>query len=150
MRAILIACTLALAGCAAQAPDPQAAAFKEWVSITKPRAESGELNHSDFYLQAHDRLAAIHTDDPSKLVLQRAFAEMIPVARAYEAGALTREQFDDVRRLTEVSIQQQNAAMEAQRQQAVAQALAAAGSWQRPTTQTNCVTVGAQVRCATR
>jgi hypothetical protein len=141
-----------MTACATPGADPQAAEFRAWVSTTRSLAESGQMKFTDFYTQAYNRLSAMPSREPEKLAVQRAYAEMIPVARAYESGAMTREQFDDVRRLTSVALEQQSAALEAQRQQAIAEAMQRAAENMRRSqpVQTTCTRGLGSVNCVTR
>lgn len=154
MRAAVVAIAFAvLAGCAStREGNPQAEQFKAWAQATLASAESGQIKYSDYYAEAYDRLAAINDSDPQKLSLQRGFAELVPVARAFEAGAITKEQFADIRRLQKQAHAERSAAIEVQRQQAIADALERWNEYQRRSApvQTTCSRIGTTVNCLTR
>jgi hypothetical protein len=63
-------------------------------------------------------------DDPQKPLAMSTTAELIPIARNYEAGKITKEQFEDLRRIIvsrtnqerQITLQQQKAINDAQAQ----------------------------------
>lgn len=106
-----------LAGCAtAPQQNPEVTAFFSWVNVTQPRAMAGEIKFSDFYTQAYDRVAA--TRVPDKAMMMKAYADLIPIARRYEAGQISRAEFDDARRAAQTSVAQQSQAAQTQMEQA--------------------------------
>lgn len=148
-RIVVLAAALFISGCATvPQADPQAEQFITWAQTMADRAEAGEIKHSDYYTEAYNRLAAISDNRTDKLLLQRGYAELIPKARAYERGEITREQFDDARRMARVQQQERQAAADAQYQRDAADAQMRAVQGMRSTNaQQRCVRVGYSLQC---
>jgi hypothetical protein len=109
-------------GCAPM-ETPEVVAFQQWAGATAAQAEAGQIAPSAYYAEAFSRLEHSSDTSPSKYVYMRAFSDMIPVARAYEAGQISAEQFEDAKRATRLYIAEQSQALENQRQQAIATAM---------------------------
>ena len=113
---VAISLALALSGCAYQAQND----FMKWRDTTKAAAQRGEVKWSDYYIEGFNRLEPL-VNQPGVRSSRRAFAELIPVAQKYEAGQITKEEFENAKRMASVArddgANQEYA--EAQRQQAV-------------------------------
>lgn len=110
-----------LAACAA--PNPAVAEWQSWALTTKAKVDRGEMPFSAYYTEAYDRLARLPGSDPGRTTMMRLYAELIPVARSYEAGAISKERFDDARRAATIALQQYRDVDTAERQRAAAAAI---------------------------
>lgn len=112
MKALFLAlAVLALVGCETmpqQQPDPRVSEFFEWRTAARKQAEAGQMKWSDYYTQSYDRIAELPNDPLAALDMQ-ILSEMIPVARKFESGEITAEQFDDARRAARAKIRQATA-----------------------------------------
>jgi hypothetical protein len=109
-------------GCAPM-ENPDVVAFRQWAGATGAQVEAGQVAPSAYYAEGFSRLERSSDTSPHKYVLMRALSDMIPVARAYEAGQISAEQFEDAKRATRLYLAEQNQALENQRQQAIATAM---------------------------
>lgn len=153
MKIAALALSVALlTGCAAAQFNREVAEFQAWSVPALAQVKAGQLKYSVYYTEAYNRLAQGGSSTPTKLVAMKAFADMIPVARAYEAGQITLDQFEDAKRATRIAVDQQSQALEAQRQQAIAAILQQAAVNMRasqPVT-TSCSSFGNYASCTTR
>lgn len=93
---ILMACLLLLA-CSTPAVDPRIAEFQHWRDSSLLSAKSGNLKWTDYYMEYYSRLQG-HPESAYRTLDMQAMSELIPVARQYDAGELSGDQFDDIRR----------------------------------------------------
>lgn len=103
----------------------------DWRESARQRALDGNMAWSEYYTQYYDRMAVLPSD-PHKTLEMQAIAELIPSARRYEAGEITKDQFYDIRRITGAkydAMHQNLSAME--RAEARQQAAENAAAWQR-------------------
>lgn len=113
--------TLALAilitACASPQQQAQVAEFKSWQVSRQAQARAGQVQWSVYYTELWSRINQL-PNDPQKPLMMSTTAELIPIARSYEAGQITKEQFEDTRRIiiSRTSQEQQNIQ---QRQQAI-------------------------------
>jgi hypothetical protein len=150
-KIIIFALAAALSGCAHMANrayDQKMEAFREWLAAEKPLVESGSQKRSDFWIEYYNRVSA-PPNGPLDLPLEEFANEMVPVARKFEAGEITRDDYDQARRehATEMgekiqNLQDQAAAADQQRRQAVLQYYLQT----RPHT-TNCTAFGNSASC---
>ena len=89
---------LVLSGCASPQQSAQMQELKRWQAQAKSDAESGRMKWSAYYSQLWERLNVM-PPDPQKTDIQQSLAEIIPIARQYESGQISKEQFEDTRRL---------------------------------------------------
>ena len=115
-KMVAMALVLALSGCANQAKND----FVQWRDATQSAAKRGEVKWSDFYIEAFTRLGQI-SNQPGVMSARRGFAELIPISQKYEAGQITREEFDNARRMASVTSDERanQEYAEVQRQQAI-------------------------------
>lgn len=144
MKYIFLILALALSACASKAPEVQAAdQMFEWRDTAHKQALNGTMKWSDYYIQYFDRMQAL-PPNPNKSVEMRMISEMIPTARKYEAGELTKEQFYDIRRIVGAKYQEQHDNVQrANRQDDIARdamLLQQFGNSLKPTPAVNCTT----------
>lgn len=94
-----------LVACANPQQQAQINDFNQWNSTNKWLAESGQIPWSRYYTELWERLNRM-PPEPTKPHVMAITAELIPVARRYEAGQMTKEQFDDARRLATSRLRQ--------------------------------------------
>lgn len=130
MRLFLLLFVALLAGCETmpqRQPDPRFVEAMEWRSNARQQAQAGVMKWSDFYIGAHERSATLPNSPLGALDLQ-ILSELIPVARRYEAGEITKEQFEDAQRMAGARFRAESARMqqedEAARRAAATQMLA--------------------------
>jgi hypothetical protein len=124
LKRIAILVLLLIGSCASK-PPPQVTALQQYISENKPLAENGTIRWSQLYEGAYDRAAAAGAPGDSLARIN----DMIRYAQQYEAGSISRMEFEYYRRATgaeEASAEQQRAEKEqARRAQGMAQAAAA-------------------------
>lgn len=99
MKAILLSALVLLAGCATQSQqDPRFAEMMTWREGARSQAAKGEIPWSRFYADAYDRVSQLPPSGHTALDMQ-ILSEMIPIARKYEAGEITKDQLQDAQRM---------------------------------------------------
>lgn len=120
---IFIIAAVLLSACATP-PDPRVVGYMQWNTENAARATRGEIKFSDFYAESFERGSAL-PGNPYLTIRMRTLSDLIPIARKYESGEITKEQFADVRRSAAANAQAANdgvqQAMQAQKQAADAQ-----------------------------
>lgn len=108
---------LLLTACASPQQQAQVAEFNSWLSNRNAQAMAGQIKWSVYYSELYSRVSQ-HSNNPQKPMIMATAAELIPIARSYEAGQITKEQFHDTRRIiySRTNQEQQNAQ---QRQQSI-------------------------------
>lgn len=112
-----------LTACASPQQKAQIAEFYKWQSSTQEQAKAGKVRWSVYYTELWTRLSQM-PDDPQKPLAMSTTAELIPIARNYEDGRITKEQFEDLRRIIvsrtnqerQITLQQQKTISDAQAQ----------------------------------
>ena len=116
-----LALTLTLAffitACASPQQQAQVAEFRSWQASRQAQARAGQVLYSVYYSELWSRMNQL-PNDPHKPLMLATTAELIPLARRYEAGQITKEQFEDTRRIiiSRTNQEQQNIQ---QRQQSI-------------------------------
>jgi hypothetical protein len=116
-----LALTLVLAffitACASPQQQAQVAEFRSWQASRQAQARAGQVQWSVYYSELWSRMNQL-PNDPQKPLMMATTAELIPIARRYEAGQITKEQFEDTRRIiiSRTNQEQQNIQ---QRQQSI-------------------------------
>ena len=116
-----LALTLVLAffitACASPQQQAQVAEFRSWQASRQAQARAGQVQWSVYYSELWGRMSQL-PNDPQKPLMMATTAELIPIARRYEAGQITKEQFEDTRRIiiSRTNQEQQNIQ---QRQQSI-------------------------------
>ncbi len=108
---------LLLTACASPQQKAQVAEFYNWQSSRQAQANAGKVQWSVYYTELWTRLGQM-PDDPQKPQIMATTAELVPLARRYESGQITKEQFEDSRRII-VSRSRQEQQTIQQRQQAI-------------------------------
>ena len=96
---ILIIAALLLAGCAHQAVNE----FKTYSESQKPKAESGEMLWSDYYKTLYS-IAAKANGVANQADAMSIMNTMIDASLYYEAGTITKQDFDSIQRAAEVDL----------------------------------------------
>lgn len=166
MKRFAVVIVMLLVSCATQPQTPPyITEFSAWSIAERDKALRGEALWSSFYLEAYSRLGAL-PPGIGKADTMDYYNRLIPAARDYEAGKITKEQFFDVRRFMQVEQQKKAAARqemqadanrEAARQILMMRAMTPAPVFQplpmppavRSPTQTNCQRLGNEVNCTT-
>lgn len=100
MRTIMLTAVLLLAGCASQpaAVDPRVSEFESWRENAHAQVKQGQMTWLAYYLGSYERLNAMPQTRGTAAHL-RTLSQLIPIARRYEAGELSYDQFSDARRI---------------------------------------------------
>lgn len=157
---VLVISVLMLGGCT----PPAVREFNAWAETEKPRAKRGEIPWSQFYTEAYSRLekAPSFSDKADAMAL---FSNAIQAAQLYEAGTITKDQFETFQRDMTIEAERRDQANAAASRRAMGNALqdfgnkAYAPRTQQPAV-TNCVQTpnqygvvggsGSGVSCTTR
>jgi Asp-tRNA(Asn)/Glu-tRNA(Gln) amidotransferase B subunit len=91
--------------------------FKSWQASRQAQVKAGQVLYSVYYAELWSRMNQL-PNDPQKPLWMATTAELIPLARRFEAGQITKEQFEDSRRII-ISRTSQEQQIIQQRQQAV-------------------------------
>ena len=91
---------LVLSGCASPQQSAQIQEHKRWQVQAKSDAQSGRMKWSAYYSELWERLNVMPPDSKNTDI-QQSLVELIPVARQYESGQISKDQFEDFRRLIE-------------------------------------------------
>ena len=91
-----------LAGCATAPVDQAAIDLRAWAPTALQEARDGSRRWSDYYTEFYNRLR--DTNFADRAFLMEVTANLIDVARAFEAGAISEQQFDSARRQAEVAV----------------------------------------------
>jgi hypothetical protein len=98
-RAILsIFISLILVGCASSQHQQKFVEFQNWRIHYQQLAREGKVKWSSYYTEVFNRLQEFPSD-PQKNLIQGTAAELIPLARKYESNQISKEEFEDTRRL---------------------------------------------------
>lgn len=119
MYRIAIALVLAflMNACASPQQKAQMTEFEQWRTNRQAQVKAGQVLYSVYYTELWGRINQL-PNDPQKPLMLATTAELIPLARRFEAGQITKEQFEDSPRIiiSRSSQEQQNVQ---QRQQAI-------------------------------
>ena len=115
--ALTLVLTLFITACASPQQQAQVAEFRSWQASRQAQARAGQVQWSVYYSELWGRINQL-PNDPQKPLMMATTAELIPIARSYEAGQITKEQFEDTRRIiiSRTNQEQQNIQ---QRQQSI-------------------------------
>jgi len=87
-----------ITACASPQQQAQVAEFNSWLTNRNAQAMAGQVMWSVYYSELWNRVNQ-QPNNPQKLTIMATAAELIPIARSYEAGQITKEQFHDTRRI---------------------------------------------------
>lgn len=100
LRAVLIGllsvATILTGGCASQ----QAREFRAWIPTAEKRAEAGDVKWSDVYREAYDKIN--RAPDAGKADAMEHYNTLLNFAIAYEGGRLSKDEFDNIRRIMKI------------------------------------------------
>jgi hypothetical protein len=115
--ALTLVLALFITACASPQQQAQVAEFRSWQASRQAQARAGQVQWSVYYSELWGRMNQL-PNDPQKPLMMATTAELIPIARRYEAGQITKEQFEDTRRIiiSRTNQEQQNIQ---QRQQSI-------------------------------
>jgi len=101
MKKLLAALALVLAFSAAA--DPLVDSFFDWYRWGVAESNAGRLSRVVFFEEAYRKVSAL---PPSRVQLlwMQAFSDMLPYARALEAGTITQPQYDDAYRRVDLAL----------------------------------------------
>jgi PBP1b-binding outer membrane lipoprotein LpoB len=117
MRTILLTALL-LAGCASQpASDPRVSEFEQWRESAHAQVKQGKMTWLAYYLGSYDRLNTMPQTKGTAAHL-KTLSQLIPIARKYDAGELTYDQFSDARRIVLANLNANITEIEAAQQEA--------------------------------
>ena len=71
---------------------------KEWNTTAKAEAKAGNMKWSDYYLQLYDKINGIQGDVVGKGWYLGATNALIDASKAYEAGKVTKDEFESFQR----------------------------------------------------
>jgi hypothetical protein len=108
---------LLLSACASPQQRAQVEDFQKWRENRQSQARMGQIPWSTYYSELWSRMNSLPSD-PQKPLMLETTARLIPLARQYEAGQISKDQFEDARRLV-ISGHQQSQQFIQQRQQAI-------------------------------
>ncbi len=108
---------LLLTACASPQQQAQISEFRSWQASRQAQVKAGQVLYSVYYSELWSRMNQLPSD-PQKPLMLATTAELIPLARRFEAGQITKEQFEDTRRIiiSRTTQEQQNIQ---QRQQSI-------------------------------
>lgn len=109
--------TLILSACASPQHRAQVDEFQKWRTNRNYQAQTGQIPWSTYYSELWSRMNNLPSD-PQKPLMLETTAKLIPLARQYEAGQISKNQFDDARRILISGLQQGQQNIQ-QRQQAI-------------------------------
>ena len=96
--ALILVSALFITACASPQQQAQVAEFRSWQASRQAQARAGQVQWSVYYSELWSRINQL-PNDPQKPLMMATTAELIPIARRYEAGQITKEQFEDIRRI---------------------------------------------------
>ena len=108
---------LLLSACASPQERAQVEDFQKWRANRHSQAQMGQIPWSLYYSELWSRMNSLPTD-PQKPLMLETTARLIPLARQYESGQISKDQFEDARRIAISGLQQGQQNIQ-QRQQAI-------------------------------
>lgn len=145
MKRLFLTLLVALLGACASGSNvnEQARELFQWRDAARAEALAGMRKWSEYYVEYHDRMGAMPYS-PYAAIEMQTIAELIPYARKYEAGEITKDQFYDMRRIVggrgdaaRAQLAAQDQANEAAQTGAMLQAI---GQSLKPAPTVNCTT----------
>lgn len=118
-----------LTGCASGGPSEQQLGYGRYIAQNKPLLESGSIKHSTYFIGLYD--AALRAGAPGHVLTR--LNNVVGYARQYEAGAITKDEFDQYERairaegVAQQQADQSQAQFDRERQQQLGVAQMAAG-----------------------
>lgn len=114
---LLLVTALLLSACASPQQRAQVEDFQKWRENRHSQARMGQIPWSTYYSELWSRMNSLPSD-PQKPLMLETTARLIPLARQYESGQISKDQFEDARRIVISGFQQGQQNIQ-QRQQAI-------------------------------
>jgi len=89
---------LLLGACASPQQRAKVEDFQKWSENRQSQARTGQIPWSTYYSELWSRMNSLPSD-PQKPLMLETTARLIPLARQYEAGQISKDQFEDARRI---------------------------------------------------
>ena len=89
---------LLLIACASPQQRAQVEDFQKWRENRQSQARMGQVPWSIYYSELWSKMNSLPSD-PQKPLMLETTARLIPLARQYEAGQISKDQFEDARRI---------------------------------------------------
>ena len=112
-RTFSVATLALMVACASPQQKAEINAFHQWRTANQELARAGQIPWSQYYSGLWERMNRL-PNDPLKPQMMATTAELIPLARKFESGQISRSEFEDARRIVisrhnqaQQSIQQQ-------------------------------------------
>lgn len=108
MKICLLIAVLLLTACATDNIEHEQSAydaFYEWNTKMRAEVKAGKVKHSTFYEQRNQRLSQLSDNEPIKPVLMAVQPSLLAGAKAFEAGKISQEQFNDIKKQANDSIE---------------------------------------------
>lgn len=108
MKIYCLIAALFLAACATETTAPEKTAydvFYEWNTTMRAALKAGKIKHSTFYEARNQRLSQLPDNEPIKPVLMAVQPMLLAGAKAFEAGKISQDQFNDIKRQANDSIE---------------------------------------------
>lgn len=112
-----ISTAILLSACASPQQVAQVEDFQNWRANRQSQAQMGQIPWSTYYSELWSRMNSLPSD-PQKPLMLETTARLIPLARQYESGQISKEQFEDARRIVISGLQRNQQSIQ-QRQQAI-------------------------------
>lgn len=107
MKIYCLIAALLLAACATETAAPEKTAydaFYEWHTMMRAELKAGKIKHSTFYEARNQRLSQLPDNEPIKPVLMAVQPMLLASAKAFEAGKISQDQFNDIKKKANDSI----------------------------------------------
>jgi len=123
MKFAIVFLALFLAGCV----NPAVKEVGNWAAVEKPRAERGEIKWSVYYKEFFSRIEKLPNIAGKAENMEWANL-LIQAAQLYEAGTMSKDQFENMQRIARVEMQKTEQAQSAAAARAFGQAMQAYGN----------------------
>lgn len=114
MKHLLVAICLLLTSCVQM----EIQKVKEWNATAKAEAKAGNMKWSEYYLQLYDKINAIQGNAIGKGWYLGATNALIDASKAYEAGKVSKDEFESFQRDITAKEAEYNEAVRARQSQA--------------------------------
>lgn len=142
MKKVLLAALVAflLIGCAMQQ-------INQWSAENRSLAENGKIKWSQYYSNLYQKILSLHI--PNKGATLENINNMILISQNYEAGTITKEQFEYSQRSAEAQLQKLSDNDSAIKRAAIAEGMRNFGNSIKSATPktTSCQAFGNQMNC---
>jgi hypothetical protein len=91
---VLFSFVAVIAGCA----NPKVQEVQAYSAYAKQQAEAGNMSWTEFYTSMYDKTLTLPSSNSRNAAL-KGYAELIPIGRQYDAKQISKNQFEDARRM---------------------------------------------------